>query len=129
MRLWPFYRIAITFLAKSLIVESMTRYFTALGKQHTPSSFRVVVVLEDHILVHRHLELYGPGEFILDENVTTDRYVVEAFLRKREYTGRQWQEVAEEDYAPLEKQWRASYPAAATRPVRKTRVSPKKTAG
>ncbi len=107
----------------------MTRYFTALGKQHTPSSFRVVVVLEDHILVHRHLELYGPGEFILDENVTTDRYVVEAFLRKREYTGRQWQEVAEEDYAPLEKQWRASYPATATRPGRKTRVSPKKTAG
>jgi hypothetical protein len=90
----------------------MTRYFIVLGKQHTPSSFRVVLLLEDHMLVHRHLELYGPGEFILDENVTTDRYVVEAFLRKREYTGRQWQEVAEEDYAPLEKQWRACYPAA-----------------
>jgi hypothetical protein len=106
----------------------MTRYFTALGKQHTPSSFRVVLLLEDHILVHRRLELYSPEEFTLEENVTTDRYVVEAFLRKREYAGRQWQEVAGEDYAPLEKQWRASQPAA-TGPGRKTKASPKKTAG
>ncbi len=107
----------------------MTRYFIVLGKQHTPTSFRVVLLLEDRILVHRRLELYGPGELNLEESITTDRYVVEAFLRKREYAGRQWQEVAGEDYAPLEKQWRASYPAAATRPARKTKVSPKKTAG
>ena len=107
----------------------MTRYFTALGKQHTPSSFRVVVLLDDRILVHRRLELYNPDEFNLEETVTTDRYVVEAFLRKREYAGRQWQEVAEEDYQPLEKQWRTSHPAAGAGPGRKTTRTPKKTAG
>ena len=107
----------------------MTRYFTVLGKQHMPSSFRVVLLLEDRVLVHRRLEVYSPDEFNLEENMTTDRYVVEAFLRKREYAGRQWQEVAEEDYAPLEKQWRACYPAAVARPGRKTKAFPKKTAG
>lgn len=106
----------------------MTRYFTALGKQHTPSSFRVLLLLDDRILVHRRLEVYSPWEFNLEENVTTDRYVVEAFLRKREYAGRQWQEVAEEDYQPLEKQWRTSHPAAGSGPVRKTTRAPKKTA-
>jgi hypothetical protein len=110
-------------------LRNMTRYFIVLGKQHTPTSFRVVLLLEDRTLVHRRLELYGPGELNLEENVTTDRYVVDAFLRKREYAGRQWQEVAREDYAPLEKQWRASYPAAAARPGRKTKVSPNKTTG
>ena len=107
----------------------MTRYFTVLGKLHTPSSFRVLLLLEDRILVHRRLELYNPGEFILEENITTDRYVVEAFLRKGEYASRQWQELAEEDYVPFEKQWRASYPAAAAGQGRKANGAPKKTAG
>jgi hypothetical protein len=65
----------------------------------------------------------------MEENITTDRYVVEAFLRKREYAARQWQEVAEEDYKPLEKQWWDNYPAAVAGPGRKTKVSPKKTSG
>jgi hypothetical protein len=76
----------------------MTRYFTVLGKEHTSSSFRVVLLLEDRVLVHRRLEVYSPDEFNLEENMTTDRYVVEAFMRKREYASRQWLEVAEEEY-------------------------------
>jgi hypothetical protein len=107
----------------------MTRYFTVLGKEHTSSSFRVVLLLEDRVLVHRRLEVYSPDEFNLEENMTTDRYVVEAFLRKREYASRQWLEVAEEEYAPLEKQWRAIYPTAATGPGRKSKAFTKKTAG
>ncbi len=89
----------------------MTRYFTAIGKIHTPASFRAVILLEDRILIQRHLEVYAPQEFNREEIITTDRYVVEAFLRKREYAGRQWQEIAEEDYRLLEKQWRASNPS------------------
>ena len=107
----------------------MTRYFIVLGKPHTPSSFRVVLLLEDRILVHRRLELYSPEEFIMEENITTDRYVVEAFLRKREYASRQWQEVAEEDYAPLEKQWRTTHPTVAAGPSRRAKGVPKKTIG
>lgn len=106
----------------------MTRYFTALGKNHTPTSFRVVVLLDDRILIQRHLELYAPQEFLLEENVTTDRYVVEAFLRKKEYAGRQWFEVSREDFKPLEKQWRTSYPALPAPPSRKKVANPKKTA-
>ena len=106
----------------------MTRYFTAIGKTNTPASFRAVVLLEDRILIQRHLELYAPQEFNREEIITTDRYVVEAFLRKREYAGRQWQEIAQEDYRLLEKQWRASYPSLPVISSGKKAKTPKKTA-
>jgi hypothetical protein len=106
----------------------MTRYFTALGKIHSPVSFRVVVLLEDRILIQRHLELYTSQEFNREEIITTDRYVVEAFLRKREYAGRQWQEIAEEDFRPLEKQWRASSPTLQDVPSGRKAKAPKKAA-
>lgn len=105
----------------------MTRYFTALGKTHTPASFRVMVLLDDRILIQRHLELYGPQEFNREEIITTDRYVLEAFLRKREYAGRQWQEVAAEEYRPLEKQWRTTSPVFPHASAGKKARTPKKT--
>ncbi len=106
----------------------MTRYFTAIGKTHTPASFRAVILLEDRILIQRHLELYAPQEFNREEIITTDRYVVDAFLRKREYAGRQWQEIAEDTYWLLEKQWRACSPSLPVVSPGKKAKLPKKAA-
>jgi hypothetical protein len=88
----------------------MNRYFSATGKQHTPASFRTALLLNDRILIQRHLENFGPGEFQMEETILTDRYMVEAFLRKKEYGGRSWEEITQEEYKVLDEGWRLSYP-------------------
>lgn len=104
----------------------MNRYFTATGKHHSPASFRTVLLLNERILIQRHLEQFGPSEFGMEEIITTDRYVVEAFLRKKEYAGRGWEEVAQEEYNLLEQGWKSCYPATAESAPEKPAITAKK---
>jgi hypothetical protein len=87
----------------------MKRYFTTAATDHSVRSFRMLILVDEKRLQIRHLQQYGPDDYILEETVTTDRYTITHFLRRGECAGWQWQEIDEIRQQPYEQHWQELY--------------------